>query len=124
MVALKQLTGAIAVTLLTAGCTIQSPTRPISKTVQPSVQPSQVSSRLTAQQEMELNEKQMESFDRGMDRAAEAMRTILNAQYFDDSYTVTPSSARRSIAQTDNTPAIVVGQDGAFLGVVSDDQYA
>ncbi|GAB4188775.1 MAG: hypothetical protein Fur006_29420 [Coleofasciculaceae cyanobacterium] len=124
MVALKQLTGAIAVTLLTAGCTIQSPMRPISKTVQPSVQPSQVSSRLTAQQEMELNEKQMESFDRGMDRATESMRTTLNAQYFDDSYTVTPSSARRSIAQTDNTPAIVVGQDGAFLGVVSDDQYA
>src|ERR671933_316520 len=115
MVAIKQLTGAIAVTLLTAGCTIQSPTRPISKSVQPSAQPSQVSSRLTAQQEMELykkqmelNEKQMESFDRGMDRATEAMRTILNAQYFDDSYTVTPSSARRSIAQTDNTLAIVV----------------
>lgn len=124
MVVIKQLTGAIAVTLLTAGCTIQSPTRPISKAVQPSAQPSQVSSRLTAQQEMELNEKQMESFDRGMDRATDAMRTILNAQYFDDSYTVTPSSARRSIAQTDNTPAIVVGQDGAFLGVVSDDQYA
>ena len=134
MVAIKQLTGAIAVTLLTAGCTIQSPTRPISKSVQPSAQPSQVSSRLTAQQEMELyerqierqmelNEKQMESFDRGMDRATEAMRTILNAQYFDDSYTFTPSSPRRS-ARTDNTPAIVVGQDGAFLGVVSSDRYA
>src|SRR5919199_4263289 len=124
MVAIKQLTGAIAVTLMTAGCTIQPPTQPISKAVQPSAQPSQVSLRLTAQQEMELYEKQMESFDRGMDRATEAMRTILNAQYFDDSYTVTPSSARRSIAQTDNTLAIVVGQDGAFLGVVSDDQYA
>ncbi len=124
MVSIKQLTGAIAVTLLTAGCTIQYPTRPISKAVQPSAQPSQVSSRLTAQQEMELNEKQMESFERGMDRATEAMRTIANAQYFDDSYTVTPSLPRRSIARTDNTPAIVVGQDGAFLGVVSNDQYA
>ena len=124
MVIIKQLTGAIAVSLLTAGCTIQSPTRPISKAVQPSAQPSQVSSRLTVQQEMELNEKQMESFDRGMDRATEAMRTILNAQYFDDSYTVTPSSPRQFIAQTDNTPAIVVGQDGAFLGVISSDRYA
>jgi hypothetical protein len=125
MVAIKQLTGAIAVTLMTAGCTIQPPTQPISKAVQPSAQPSQVSLRLTAQQEMELYEKQMESFDRGMDQATEAMRTILNAQYFDDSYTFTPSSPRRrSIAQTDNTPAIVVGQDGAFLGVVSSDRYA
>lgn len=90
MVAIKQLAGAIVVTLLTAGCTMQSPTRPISGTVQPSAQLSPVSSKLTAQQEMELYKKQM----------------------------------NQSIAQTDNTPAIVVGQDGAFLGVVSSDQYA
>lgn len=110
MVAIKQLTGAIAVTILTAGCTI-------SKAVQPSAQPSPVSSRLTAQQEMEL-------YQRGMDRASEDARTILNARFFDDSHTVAQRSQPRSIAQADNTPAIVVGQDGAFLGVVSDDQYA
>lgn len=74
MVAIKQLTGAIAVTLLTAGCTLQTPKRPISKAVQPSAQPLQVSPRLTAQQEMELYKKQIESFDRGMENATEAAR--------------------------------------------------
>jgi len=125
MVAIKQLTGAITLTLLTAGCTIQSPTRPISKALQSSTQPSQVSSRLTAQQEMELYKKQIESWDRGMDNATEAARIIANAPgWLDDSYTVAQPSSHQSIAQADNTPAIVVGQDGAFLGVVSNDQYA
>lgn len=117
MVAIKQLTGAIAVTLLIAGCTLQTPTRPISKAVQPSAQPSQVSPRLTAQQEME-------SFDRGMENATEAARIALNTRYLDDSYTVTPSSPDQSVAQANDTPTIVVGQDGAFLGVVSSDQFA
>jgi hypothetical protein len=124
MVAIKQLTGAITLTLLTAGCTIQSQTRPISKAVQTSAQSSQVSSRLTAQQEMELNEKQMESFERGMEQATEAARTALNTRWLDDSFTVAQPSSHQSIAQANNTPAIVVGQDGAFLGLVSNDQYA
>jgi len=125
MVAIKQLTGAITLTLLAAGCTIQSPTRAISKAVQPSAQSSQVSSRLTAQQEMELYKMQIESWNRGMENATEAARIIANAPgWLDDSYTQAQPSSHQSIAQADNTPAIVVGQDGAFLGLVSNDQYA
>ena len=73
---------------------------------------------------MELYKKQIESFDRGMENATEAARIALNTRYFDDSYTVTPSSPDQSIAQANDTPVIVVGQDGAFLGVVSSDQFA
>jgi hypothetical protein len=115
MASIKQLTGLIVFTLLAAGCIRQSSTPPISNTIQPSAQPSQVSSRLTAQQEMELYNKQIESFERGMDNATKAARIALNTRWLDDSYRV---------AQADNTPAIVVGQDGAFLGVVSSDQFA
>lgn len=115
MASIQQLSSAITLTLLTAGCTIQSHTQPISKAVQPSAQSSQVPSRLTAQQEMELYKKQIESWERGMDRASEAARIALNTRWLDDSYTV---------AQADNTPVIVVGQDGAFLGLVSNDRYA
>lgn len=115
MASIKQLTGSIVFTLLAAGCTRHSSTPPISKAIQPSAQPSQVSSRLTTKQEMELYHKQIESWQRGMDNASEAARIIANARWLDDSYTV---------AQADNTPVILVGQDGAFLGVVSNDQYA
>jgi hypothetical protein len=59
-----------------------------------------------------------------MDNATEAARIIANAPgWLDDSYTVAQPSSHQSIAQANNTPAIVVGQDGAFLGVVSNDQY-
>lgn len=97
MASIKQLTGLIVFTLMAAGCTRQSSTPPISNTIQPSVKPSQVSSRLTTQQEMELYNKQI---------------------------TIAQPLSHPSIAQADNTPVIVVGQDGAFLGVVSNDQYA
>lgn len=124
MASIKQLTGAISVTLLTYGCTIQSSTRPVSKAVQPSAQAEQVSPRLTAQQEMELYQKKMELYQRGMENATEAARTVLNARYLDDSYMVAQPSSHQSIAQANNMPAIVVGQDGAFLGVVSSDRFA
>jgi len=124
MASIKQLTGAISVTLLTAGCTIQSSTRPVSKAIQPSAQAEQVSPRLTAQQEMELYQKKMELYQRGMENATEAARTVLNAPYFDDSYTVAQPSSHQSIAQANDAPMIVVGQDGAFLGVVSSDRFA
>lgn len=126
MASIKQLTGTIALTILTAGCTIQSSTPPIAKAKQQTTQPSQVSSTLTPQQQMELYEKQIELYERGMDRATEAARTILNTRWLDDEYTFTLEmpSPQQSIAQADNRPAIVVGQDGSFLGVVSSDQYA
>lgn len=59
-----------------------------------------------------------------MDNATEAARIIANARFFDDSYTIAQPSSHQSIAQADNTPVIVVGQDGAFLGLASNDQYA
>lgn len=64
---------------------------------------------------MELYKKQIESFERGMDNATEAARIALNTRWLEDSY---------SVAQADNTPVILVGQDGAFLGLVSSDQSA